>query len=115
MGAVNRHSHCEGICQRHLIQQCLQVEWILDGENKTVVYVSTELVLGSGSVTSDMTPSEEVKIEFLFRDTVIQAIPLLPGQSVAFTVSGFDIIQVVGTASSVASGKLCLELQIPAL
>ncbi|GAA3399826.1 S-Ena type endospore appendage [Paenibacillus hodogayensis] len=97
---------------------CVDCSWFVEGKNGEeggLLYVSSEIVYGSGSVTSNPGSSGKAELRFLFNQSVVQSLSLHPGDTIAFTVVGFNSIRVAGTGDGHMNGELHFQPRYSAM
>ncbi|SFK81202.1 Protein of unknown function [Paenibacillus sp. 1_12] len=90
-----------------LVQNCIEFPWFVHDSEVTMLYTTNEVISAYGTVSSDVGSTHQVQVQFLFRQVVVKSFVLTGGQTVAFAVTGFDGIQIVGSEGANASGNCC--------
>lgn len=95
--------------QNPLVHDCIDCPWHAAGGETILLYTSNEIIYGTGRVDSSPGSSGAVSVRFLYEQTTVREFRLSPGESAAFTIVGFNFIQIVAEQSGGASeGQLHL-------
>lgn len=100
--------------KRSFAQNCVELLWFVHDTEVTLLYTTNEVVSASGTISSDVGSTHQVQAQFLFRQVVVESIVLTGGQTVAFAITGFDRIQIVGSEGATASGSCCCNYRFNA-
>lgn len=87
---------------------CLRCTLTLTERSTGPVYASNEIVSGSGTITCNPGSAGPVVALFKFRDVTVASVIAEPGMEVAFSMSGFENIQVDARGRSPILGELLL-------
>lgn len=87
---------------------CLRCTISITAQSSGAIYTSNEIVSGSGTLSCSPGSTVPVVATFTFRNAVVASITVEPGMETAFSVVGFDSIQIVTHGDVPVMGELYL-------